>query len=153
MKHYPFPRICILQVLVLYALPLISLIFPNIMDWPILWLPIGIIAFLWSADLLVLILSLTIGWNAPIQITADGISKKKGSLHRWSDATGFSRKNGPRISYGRLYRRAIIKYSDGTSLSFELNNKIIKTILSQCSDEEFISRFQDLLEDEYWPNQ
>ena len=140
-KCLPFPTVLIVHVTSLLFLPAASIPFSLKMDFPILWLPLGLLIFLWLSGLCVLVLSLTIWWNRPLRINEEGIACKGGQIHRWCDAVGFSTKKGPPTQYGPLYYVVIINYSDGSALRFEKSPSIIKSVRTYCQDETFLIQF------------
>lgn len=140
-KHLPFPSVCIFQIISLLVFPLAFLPFALNLVFPALWLPLGVFTFLFFTDLTALVLSLTVWWNMPIRISADGIADKNGKIHRWCDAVCFSIKKGPPTIYGRLYYILIINYSDGSDVRFERSLTIIRSIRAHCEDKAFLNKF------------
>lgn len=144
-KHLPFPSACIAHVLSLLFLPLAVLPFALNLDPAALWLPLGAIAFLWLSDLAAFVLSLTVGWNVPIRISYEGITGRDGLIHHWCDAVGLSTKKGMPTRYGRFYS-VVLRYSDGSSIRFELSLPIIKSIQTHCSNKTFLAKLNDCFE-------
>ena len=144
-KHLPFPSACVAQVISLVFLPLAILPFALNLDFPILWLPLGVIAFMWLSDLTAFALCLTVGWNVPIRISREGIVGKDGRIHRWCDVVGLSEKKGMPTRYGRFYS-VILRYSDGSSIRFEESLPIIKSIKTHCSNKTFLAKLNDCFE-------
>ena len=143
-KHLPFPSTCIVQVLSLVFLPSAIVPFFIKFDWPILALPLTIIIALWTGDLVVFVLSLTVWWNAPIAIGEEGMLRK-GTLCPWSPDAVITTKHGPPTRYGPLYERMTVRYPDGKSIRFDLNDPIIKSIRKYCRDETFLAKFDKSL--------
>ena len=143
MKHFPLPGLCIMQCISLAFLALMVIPFAKTLEWPILALPIVIIIFVWLCDLAVFVFSLTVGWNAPLQISNYGIAKKGGTICFWSEATGFFCKKTPPILRPGMFDRVIIYFSNGTTIIFEPYKRLMKDILSKCPDEDFIKKLND----------
>ena len=144
-KLIPFPSACIIHTLSLAFLPIGVIPFAIKFEWPILWLPIGVIAFLWLCDLMTFLLSLSVWWNVPLRINAEGISLKNNQIYLWKDAISVSLKKGPHSIYGPLYSLISITYSDGSMVSFEKSERIIETIRAICSNENFLLKLNQLM--------
>ena len=141
-KRTPFLFMFTVQLYSLVFIALLVFPFVETLTWPILWLPTGIISFVWLCDLVVLILSLTIWWNVPIRISTEGIIDKHGSLRRYSDAVKISMKKWFGTQYGPYYV-VTIAYKEGATISFERSDLILKKIRTRCQDDTFLAMLEE----------
>ena len=142
LRRIPFPSLAVIQFIPLMALPFLIVPFALNMDFPMLTIPLAL-AVVWVADAAIFVLSFIFWWNRPLQISQEGIKRRREPLCRYEDAVAFSFKKGFPIYYGRTPTRLTILYKNGISISFECDEPILKTINSLCKDKAFLIKFNE----------
>jgi len=145
--HFPFPAIATIQSLLFIPIVILGTEFIANTTDALRVLAICLSVFVFVAHTVIFILSLTIWWNRPLILTADGISKKKKAIHLWSDACDLKWKKGIPAQWGMYYgRRLIIFFSDGSTIRFDPNEAILKDIYELCTNEEILKLLKELEE-------
>lgn len=143
-RFIPKSTLSILQLLTVGFVPLLIIPVIKLTEGTLLIVLLIVIGVIWTADILLFILSFILLWNVPIIIGEEGIIAKRKTFY-WRDVVSVKLIRKWKSIYGFLYTRVEITLNNGVKLRFEPSESICKCIHDTCCDSSFIRVFDSCL--------